>query len=397
MARNKSNRAGRVEKVDGRQAQDSRLRRPVRVQRTGRGFGRQVGRVFGFGVLSVLILAALLTFSTSSAYAQGAGKALDFDGADDYVDVADDASLDITGAITVELWVKPSAFEAGWNYLAFWDGTWSIEFGFVEAIGKPTFKLEDVAFYGDELQGNEGQWYHIAGVRNGNFAGIYVNGVLKGNTNIFGTADLSLGQSVKIGGDGGTAAVNGTIDEFRIWSVARTETEIRDNMCKKLTGSETGLVGYWRFDESSGTNASDETINSNDGTLTNMTDADWVTSTAPIGDASAYQYSATPSVTLTNGNESFKADNFSSDPTFAHVYRIEAAPNYTTANSPLDHVSQNRYWGVFVGSSSPTYDVTNIYTDHGGIDAEANLALGTRTDPTVTSWSDAGAHPYRRE
>ena len=40
--------------------------------------------------------------------------------------------------------------------------------------------------------------------------------------------------------------------------------------------STTNLVGYWPLDETSGTNAPDESGNGNDGTLVNMEDADWV-------------------------------------------------------------------------------------------------------------------------
>ena len=60
MNRNDSNTAGRREKVGASQAQDSCLRR---------GFGRQVGRVFGFGIFGVLILVLLVAFPTETAYA----------------------------------------------------------------------------------------------------------------------------------------------------------------------------------------------------------------------------------------------------------------------------------------------------------------------------------------
>ena len=42
---------------------------------------------------------------------------------------------------------------------------------------------------------------------------------------------------------------NGALDEIRIWSVARTEDEIRVSMNSHLTGQEDGLVGYWNFDD----------------------------------------------------------------------------------------------------------------------------------------------------
>ena len=42
---------------------------------------------------------------------------------------------------------------------------------------------------------------------------------------------------------------NSALDEIRIWSVARTEDEIRVSMNSPLTGQEDGFVGYWNFDD----------------------------------------------------------------------------------------------------------------------------------------------------
>ena len=42
---------------------------------------------------------------------------------------------------------------------------------------------------------------------------------------------------------------NGRIDEVRVWSAARTATEIDDNYNRVLDGDETGLQGYWRFED----------------------------------------------------------------------------------------------------------------------------------------------------
>mgnify|MGYP001185726533 FL=1 len=38
------------------------------------------------------------------------------------------------------------------------------------------------------------------------------------------------------------------------------------------------LVGYWQFNEGTGSTLTDNTSNSNNGTLTNMDSSDWVTS-----------------------------------------------------------------------------------------------------------------------
>jgi len=42
---------------------------------------------------------------------------------------------------------------------------------------------------------------------------------------------------------------NGQIDEFRVWNVARTQTQIQSNLHKTLVGNEANLVAYYNFDQ----------------------------------------------------------------------------------------------------------------------------------------------------
>jgi hypothetical protein len=46
---------------------------------------------------------------------------------------------------------------------------------------------------------------------------------------------------------------DGGIDEVRIWSVARTQTEIQGSKNQYLSAPTPGLVGRWAFDEGAGT------------------------------------------------------------------------------------------------------------------------------------------------
>jgi len=151
------------------------------------------------------------------------GYGLNFDGTDEYVDIESDTSLDITGDITVEMWVNPTGFHSDWNYLMLYGG-YKVEFGFHGTSGKPIFKARQSGGSMFGVEGNAistGQWYHIAGVRSGAFVGIYVNGVLEESRTDFGTGNLYSGDSTKIGGIG-SAGFNGKIDEVRILDYART-------------------------------------------------------------------------------------------------------------------------------------------------------------------------------
>lgn len=50
---------------------------------------------------------------------------------------------------------------------------------------------------------------------------------------------------------------DGLVDEIRLWSVARSQNELRSAMHLALSGSEDGLAGYWPLDECAGQRAHD--------------------------------------------------------------------------------------------------------------------------------------------
>ena len=62
----------------------------------------------------------------------------------------------------------------------------------------------------------------------------------------------------------------GMLAGIRIWNTARSQAQIQAAMDSALAGTETGLVGYWRFNQTSGTTATDLTANQNNGTLVNF-------------------------------------------------------------------------------------------------------------------------------
>jgi hypothetical protein len=103
------------------------------------------------------------------------------------------------------------------------------------------------------------QWVHIAMVWNGTNLITYVNGSPKITTAGNGATALVTGQSVLTLGcnPSNSQCFNGLFDELRIWKVARTATEIQANYNKQVAATTANLVGYWKFDETSGTTAAD--------------------------------------------------------------------------------------------------------------------------------------------
>jgi len=235
-------------------------------------------------------------------------------------------------------------------------------------------------------------WYHVAGVYDGNFINIYVNGILEARTAMTGTINNYQGNFALNFGQWANSAnsyrhFNGCIDEVTIWSTALTQTQIRNMMCQKLIGNESGLLGYWRMNESSGSVVTDQTSNGRNGTSLNTT---IVYSGAPIGDASSYTYGGS-SLSLNDSKygDSLYINNFSSVPVGAYIYRIDTIPNASLSVTGYTTMSKINYWGVFiVNSTGETYRTTYSYKGFPGITNPSSLGLLTRMDNAIVSWTD---------
>jgi len=108
-----------------------------------------------------------------------------------------------------------------------------------------------------------------------------VNGELEASQTVAQTSALSAQSILSLGANTiDSRYFAGLIDEIRLWSVVRTPAEIAGAMRKRLDGTEPGLVGYYRLDESEGITASDGSPSKNDATLAGG--GNWVPSDAPI-------------------------------------------------------------------------------------------------------------------
>lgn len=125
-------------------------------------------------------------------------------------------------------------------------------------------------------------WVYLGITRSGGSYSHYVNtgsGLLLVNTSsnssavVSAPSDLIIGNDarVSLGYDINTAAApfrnpfQGGLAEVRLWNFARTQDEIEETDTKRLTGAESGLVGYFPMNESSGASVIDLSSNGNDG------------------------------------------------------------------------------------------------------------------------------------
>ncbi|WP_144437801.1 Ig-like domain-containing protein [Shewanella algae] len=113
-------------------------------------------------------------------------------------------------------------------------------------------------------------WYHFAFVFNNGLWDFYLDGQATG----IGVADMGGNNTVPdyqaanvnnlVAGLQNHGSVNnftGKIDDIRLWRTARTQTEIQNNRQLELAGNETGLIGYWKLNETSGTVVNDSQTN----------------------------------------------------------------------------------------------------------------------------------------
>jgi len=122
-------------------------------------------------------------------------------------------------------------------------------------------------------------WTHWAFTLNAN-AGkmvIYLNGELwcEGNDKALSIPKAS--QAFL--GKGLYGYYHGSLSDVRVWDRELTPAEIKDTMSVRLTGKETGLVGYWPLDDGGGIQVTDKSGHGNHGTIDGAT---WETGEVPV-------------------------------------------------------------------------------------------------------------------
>lgn len=193
----------------------------------------------------IILLILLAGWSADTSAMTGQAGALNFDGTNDYV-LADTATI-LTTDFTIELWVNPAASQTA-TLLQ-------------DANNKYRLSLQSGGTLLAEADGlsisssiSTSVWTHVAFVRNDidREIRLYINGVEVANRRD-NSAVSGSGGALYIGagynGSSVTAYFNGSLDDLRIWTTARTATQIQNNRSCAPSGCAAGLDLYLPFDE----------------------------------------------------------------------------------------------------------------------------------------------------
>ena len=202
--------------------------------------------------------------------------ALEFDGVDDYV-TFDENHIPHNGDFTIEIWCALKNVADGTDAVVFaTNDPRGIIFYSSTVLGDAS---NQVRFWsnslGQLLIGNDirGKGFvHLAVVRDGDTWHLYEGGDQIDTTTQAGDLNEATVSSMAFDLTNTDRMHEGKIASNRIWNTARTQQEIQDNMYKRLTGNEEGLVGYWPMRKGWGLVLEDRSVNNNHGIIYG---ADW--------------------------------------------------------------------------------------------------------------------------
>ena len=206
-------------------------------------------------------------------------------------------NLEPTAGMTLEFWVQqsfvetPDNFVSIVNYMTLAGAANESGFAFMYYNGLWRFMLcatGETDIWGSGLENWPGlelefdEWVHVACTYDGASVKIYKNGLIVDTCNMGGGAiqwvdidkKLDIGKGIGYGGSPGDYYFEGAIDEVRVWSLARNQTEIQGTM-NQVIEPLVGLEAYWNFNDDQSIIVQDQTGNGYQGTLFELGNGFW--------------------------------------------------------------------------------------------------------------------------
>jgi uncharacterized protein DUF4082/concanavalin A-like lectin/glucanase superfamily protein/Big-like domain-containing protein/galactose oxidase-like protein/Kelch motif protein len=184
------------------------------------------------------------TWNTSGRF----GDALSFNGSTSWVTINDSNSLDLTNAMTLEAWVRPTATQNNWRAIMLKERPAAL-YAFDDTSRPPAVYVNtgsgDVAAAGSSQLPLD-TWTHLAGTYDGSTVRLYVNAGLVSSRAVSGNILTSSG-ALRLGGNSIWGEYfQGLIDEVRVYKGVLSQTEIQSDM-------NTALVNDFTFTASPAT------------------------------------------------------------------------------------------------------------------------------------------------
>ena len=212
---------------------------------------------------------------------EGNTNAISLNGTTSEVDIDPNSAYDLTSGGTIEAWIYPTTIDATNRTIIGNRGSFGANYSF--HIGNPgsgtTVGLwNNSSYLSIPATIPLNTWSHLAFVYNGtNNVEVFLNGSSIGNIAEGFSGITGQPLTFGIGKPANSEPFAGSIDEVRIWSTQRTPAEIVASKDVTLSGSESGLVGQWGFEQGipGGTNTGllvvpDNTTTDNNATLVNF-------------------------------------------------------------------------------------------------------------------------------
>ncbi|MDR4989229.1 MAG: DUF2341 domain-containing protein, partial [Bacteroidales bacterium] len=147
------------------------------------------------------------------------GGARAFDGTDkSFIQIEHSSSLDITGDITISVWVNPQNISAFPDLIT--KGSWSEAYStYIDPSGELRFRLNTQTFNSTQAI-NENEWSYLAFTKSGTSWAIYIDGAVQGSGTNAPATIASIMLDLFLSSD--EYPYDGLMDEVRISSTARS-------------------------------------------------------------------------------------------------------------------------------------------------------------------------------